>query len=184
MLRATGHARMVNAPRRRGARPSFEPRARMRSRDILIQQNIHLNFARCCELSLSHVATKICFILLRPLWGVLPARGRPGNVWQSCLACCRNSKRQPHRAPGLYAARTLPRFLNRFLNRFASNAEGLATSDNARAATFNKWAAASCLPGYLRLCCFGGKRREEPRSPATRTSCKFTITYNASSPNH
>ena len=33
---------------------------------------------------------------------------------------------------------------------------------------------ASLLPGYLRLCCFGGKRREEPRSPATSLMLPLT----------
>ena len=48
---------------------------------------------------------------------------------------------------------------------------GLLPQRSAAAAPqrlFNLLSARS-LPGYLRLCSFGGKRREEPRSPATHS---------------
>ena len=35
------------------------------------------------------------------------------------------------------------------------------------------WSQRETMPGYLRLSCFGGKRREEPRSPATRLLSTF-----------
>ena len=31
------------------------------------------------------------------------------------------------------------------------------------------------MPGYLRLCCFGGKRREEPRSPANHNQTSVAV---------